>query len=112
MPAPAGLRAEVDAGEGATLTATLVPAGEGATVRVALRAGVAHVNRTYPTALTLQGIDARPAVEVRDEGVRGDQALSVMPAATHLRGALRWARCSETTCVPVETVFVLRRPLP
>ena len=112
MPAPAGLRAEVDAGEGATLTATLVPAGEGATVRVALRAGTAHVNRTYPTALTLQGIDARPAVEVRDEGVRGEQALSVMPAATHLRGALRWARCSETTCVPVETAFVLRRPLP
>jgi uncharacterized protein len=112
MPAPAGLRAEVDAGEGATLTATLVPAGEGATVRVALRAGVAHVNRTYPTSLTLQGIDARPAVEVRDEGVRGEQALSVMPAATHLRGALRWARCSETTCVPVETLFVLRRPLP
>lgn len=112
MPAPAGLRAEVDAGEGATLTATLVPAGEGATVRVALRAGTAHVNRTYPTALTLQGIDARPAVEVRDEDVRGEQALSVMPAATHLRGALRWARCSETTCVPVETAFVLRRPLP
>lgn len=112
MPAFAGLRAEVDAGEGATLTATLVPAGEGATVRVALRAGVAHVNRTYPTALTLQGIDARPAVDVRDEGVRGEQALSVMPAGTHLRGALRWARCSETTCVPVETLFVLRRPLP
>lgn len=112
MPAFVGAHAEVDAGEGATLTATLEPAGEGATVRVSLRAGADHVNRTYPTALTLQGIDARPELEVRDEGVRGEQALSVMPAATHLRGALRWARCSETTCVPVETVFVLRRPLP
>lgn len=112
MPPVAGARAEVDAGEGATLTATLAFEGEGGTVRVELRAGAAHVNRTYPTALTLQGIDARPAVEVRDEGVRGEQALSVMPAGTHLRGALRWARCSETTCVPTETAFVLRRPLP
>lgn len=111
LPATPGELVSLDAGEGATLEATLRPEGSGARVELLLRAGARHVNRVYPTALQLDRSHAPPRIEVGDESVRAVVALPPVAPATRVSGALRWAACTESSCVPVETRFVLRRGL-
>ncbi|MEZ4393679.1 MAG: DUF255 domain-containing protein [Polyangiales bacterium] len=111
LPALVSERSEVAAGEGATLTVSLAPEGEGAALALHLRAGERHVNREFPTSLWVGGAAVAARIDARDESLRVTAALPRVAPASRVSGVLRWAACTASSCVPVETPFVVRRGL-